>query len=45
MWHPEMSEDKILDLVNEEGFTKDEPETYTEAEAAEIVPQESPKQQ
>ena len=38
MWHPEISEDKILDLVN----TKVEPETNTEVEAAEPATQETP---
>ena len=42
MWHPEMSEDKILDLVNEEGNTKGEPETFTEVENAAPVTQETP---
>ena len=37
MWHPEMSDDKILDLVN----TKVEPEANTEVEAAEPATQET----
>ena len=41
MWHPEMSEDKILDLVN----TKGEPETNTEVEAAEPATQETPDEE
>ena len=45
MWHPEMSEDKILDLVNEEGNTKGEPETFTEVEAAAPVTQETPNEE
>ena len=41
MWHPEMSEDKILDLVN----TKGEPETNTEVETAEPATQETPDEE
>ena len=41
MWHPEMSEDKILDLVN----TKGESETNTEVEAAEPATQETPDEE
>ena len=42
MWHPEMSEDKILDLDHKEGNTMDESETFTEVEAAAPVTQEIP---
>ena len=41
MWHPEMSDDKILDLVN----TKVEPETNTEVEAAEPATQDTPDEE
>merc|ERR1711974_81944 len=45
MWHPEMSEDKILDMVNEEGNTKGEPVTYIEVEATAPVTQETPNEE
>ena len=44
MWHPEMSEDKIIDLISE-GHAKGEPETYTEVEATAPVTQEKPKEE
>merc|ERR1711974_198106 len=45
MWHPEMSEDKILDLVNEKGQAKGEPGTNTEVKAAMPMTQETPNEE
>ena len=33
MWHPEMTEDEILDLVDQEGHTSGEPEVQNKTEA------------
>ena len=45
MWHPEISGDKILYLVIEEGHANGEPETSTEVEAAMPVTQETPNEE
>ena len=39
MWHPEMTEDEILDLVDQEGHTSGEPEVQTEATPKTQLPQ------
>ena len=39
MWHPEMTEDEILDLVDQEGHTSGEPEVQTEATRKTQLPQ------